>query len=151
MSAPFAPRSSASRLPWWKSAPPSAAPASMSAASPRRRCCMPPNCSRKPGIKGGTPELDLGAKMKFKQEGVDGNVKGVDFLLKKNKVDAYMGAGRILGAGKVEVKGADGKTQTLETKNIVIATGSDVAKLKGIEIDEKRVISSDTAISLDKV
>jgi dihydrolipoamide dehydrogenase len=105
----------------------------------------------KMGIKVGTPKLDLAAMMKFKQEGVDGNVKGVDFLLKKNKVDAYMGAGRILGAGKVEVKGADGKTQTLETKNIVIATGSDVAKLKGIEIDEKRVVSSDAAIALDKV
>ncbi len=56
-----------------------------------------------------------------------------------------------LAAGKVEVKGADGKTQTLETKAIVIATGSDVAKLKGIDIDEKRVVSSDTAIALDKV
>jgi dihydrolipoamide dehydrogenase len=105
----------------------------------------------KMGIRVGTPKLDLAAMMKFKDEGVDGNVKGVDFLLKKNKVDAYMGAGRILAAGKVEVKGADGKTQTLETKNIVIATGSDVARLKGIEIDEKRVVSSDKAIALDKV
>src|ERR1700745_883768 len=52
---------------------------------------------------------------------------------------------------KLKQEGVDGKTQTLETKNIVIATGSDVAKLKGIEIDEKRVISSDAAISLDKV
>src|ERR1041385_1894496 len=58
-------------------------------------------------------------------------------------------AGHILGAGKVEVKGPDGKTQTLETKNIVIATGSDVAKLKGIEIDEKRVVSSPGALTLD--
>ena len=57
----------------------------------------------------------------------------------------------MLGAGKVEVKGADGKTQTLETKNIVIATGSDVAKLKGIEIDEKRIVSSTGALTLDKV
>jgi dihydrolipoamide dehydrogenase len=105
----------------------------------------------KMGIRVGTPKLDLAAMMKFKDEGVDGNVKGVDFLLKKNKVDAYMGAGRILAAGKVEVKGTDGKTQTLETKNIVIATGSDVARLKGIEIDEKRVVSSDKAIALDKV
>ena len=68
--------------------------------------------------------------MKFKDEGVDGNVKGVDFLLKKNKIDAVHGTGRIAAPGKVEVKGADGKTQTLETKNIVIATGSDVAQLQ---------------------
>jgi dihydrolipoamide dehydrogenase len=105
----------------------------------------------KMGIEVGAPKLDLGAMMKFKQEGVDGNVKGVDFLLKKNKVDAYMGAGRITAAGKVEVTGADGKKQTLETQAIVIATGSDVARLNGIDLDEKRIISSDTAISLDKV
>src|ERR1041384_2402050 len=59
-----------------------------------------------------------------KDEGGDGNVKGVEFLLKKNKIDSVHGTGRIAGPGKVEVKGADGKTQTLETKAIVIATGS---------------------------
>jgi dihydrolipoamide dehydrogenase len=105
----------------------------------------------KMGIGVGTPKLDLAALMKFKDEGVDGNVKGVDFLLKKNKIDAVHGAGRIAGPGKVEVKGADGKTQTLETKNIVIATGSDVAKLRGVDIDGRRVVTSDQAIALDKV
>jgi dihydrolipoamide dehydrogenase len=105
----------------------------------------------KMGIGVSAPKLDLAAMMKFKDEGVDGNVKGVDFLLKKNKVDTFMGAGRIVAAGKVEVKGNDGKTQTLDTKSIVIATGSDVAKLKGIEIDEKRVVSSTGALALDKV
>src|SRR6476659_3183443 len=73
------------------------------------------------GIGVGKPKLDLAAMMKFKDEGVDGNVKGVDFLLKKNKIDAVRGTGRIVSAGKVEVKG-DGKTQVLETKAIVIAT-----------------------------
>ncbi len=105
----------------------------------------------KMGIKVGTPKLDLPTMLKFKDEAVDGNVKGVDFLLKKNKVDAFFGTGRILGTGKVEVKGADGKTQTLETKSIVIATGSSVSQLKGIDIDEKRIVSSDSAIALDKV
>ena len=105
----------------------------------------------KMGIKVGTPKLDLAAMMKFKDEGVDGNVKGVAFLLKKNKVDSFQGLGRIIAPGKVEVKAADGKTQTLETKAIVIATGSDVARLKGIEIDEKRVVSSTGALVLDKV
>ena len=88
---------------------------------------------------------------KFKDEGVAGNVKGVAFLLKKNKIDAYIGHGRIVAPGKIEVKGADGKTQTIETKNIVIATGSDVARLKGIEIDEKRIVSSTGALALEAV
>ncbi|RTL54099.1 MAG: dihydrolipoyl dehydrogenase [Bradyrhizobiaceae bacterium] len=105
----------------------------------------------KMGVGVGKPKLDLPTMMKFKDDGVDGNVKGVAFLFKKNKIDSFQGTGRILGAGKVEVKGTDGKTQTLEAKNIVIATGSDVAKLKGIDIDEKRIISSTGALALDKV
>ena len=104
----------------------------------------------KMGIKVGKPSLDLGAMMKFKDEGVEGNVKGVDFLIKKNKIDAVRGLGRIAGPGKVEVK-ADGTAQTLETKNIVIATGSDVARLRGIDIDEKRIVSSTGALVLPKV
>ena len=103
------------------------------------------------GIGVGDPKLDLAAMMKFKDEGVEGNVKGVEFLLKKNKVDTFHGAGRIAAPGKVEVKGDDGKTQMLETKSIVIATGSDVARLKGIAIDEKRIVSSTGALVLDKV
>jgi dihydrolipoamide dehydrogenase len=105
----------------------------------------------KMGIGVSKPKLDLKAMLAFKDQAVDGNVKGVDFLFKKNKVDSFTGSGRIVSAGKVEVKANDGKAQTLETKNIVIATGSDVAKLKGIEIDEKRIISSTGALELDKV
>ena len=97
------------------------------------------------------PKLDLKAMLAFKDQAVDGNVKGVDFLFKKNKIDSFTGTGRIVSAGKVEVKGNDGKAQTLETKNIVIATGSDVAQLKGIAIDEKRVVSSTGALELDRV
>lgn len=105
----------------------------------------------KMGIGVPAPKLDLPAMMNFKQQGIDGNVKGVEYLMKKNKIDIISGTGRILGVGKVEVTIADGKTQTVETKNIVIATGSDVAKLKGLEIDEKRIVSSTGALSLDKV
>jgi dihydrolipoamide dehydrogenase len=105
----------------------------------------------KMGIGVPKPKLDLKTMMAFKDQGVDGNVKGVDYLLKKNKVDTHRGVGRVVSAGKVEVKGADGKSQTLDTKNIVIATGSDVARLKGIEIDEKRIVSSTGGLSLDKV
>ncbi|CAN5400168.1 dihydrolipoyl dehydrogenase [soil metagenome] len=105
----------------------------------------------KMGVGVGKPKLDLPTMMKFKSDGVDGNVKGVAFLFKKNKIDSYEGTGRVVSVGKVEVTGNDGKTQTLETKNIVIATGSDVAKLKGIDVDEKRIISSTGALTLDKV
>ncbi len=103
------------------------------------------------GIKVGQRGLDLAAMMKFKDEGVDGNVKGVAFLFRKNKVDTFQGVGRVVAPGKVEVKSADGKTEMLESKAIVIATGSDVARLTGIEIDEKRVVSSTGAMVLDKV
>ena len=105
----------------------------------------------KMGISISKPKLDLKAMLTFKDQAVDGNVKGVDFLFKKNKIESFFGTGRIVSAGKVEVKGNDGKTQTLEAKNIVIATGSDVAKLKGIDIDEKRIVSSTGALTLDKV
>ncbi|CCD83951.1 dihydrolipoamide dehydrogenase, FAD/NAD(P)-binding, component of the 2-oxoglutarate dehydrogenase and the pyruvate dehydrogenase complexes [Bradyrhizobium sp. ORS 285] len=105
----------------------------------------------KMGIKVSAPEVDLPAMMNFKQQGIDGNVKGVEFLMKKNKIDVLQGKGKILGTGKVQVTGNDGSAQTVETKNIVIATGSDIARLKGIEIDEKRIVSSTGALALDKV
>lgn len=105
----------------------------------------------KMGIGVSAPKLDLPAMMNFKQQGIDGNVKGVEYLMKKNKIDVLAGKGKILGTGKVEVTGADGKATGVETKSIVIASGSSVAQLKGIEIDEKRVVSSTGALSLDKV
>jgi dihydrolipoamide dehydrogenase len=104
----------------------------------------------KMGVAVSAPRLDLPAMMNFKQQGIDGNVKGVEFLMKKNKIDVIYGLGKILATGKVEVS-ADGKAQLVETKNIVIATGSDVAQLKGVEIDEKRIVSSTGALSLAKV
>jgi len=103
------------------------------------------------GIKVGTPAIDLAAMLKYKQGAVDGNVKGVDYLFKKNKIETFHGAGRIAAPGKVEVKNADGKAQMLETKNIVIATGSDAARLNGIDFDEKRVVSSTGALELPAV
>jgi dihydrolipoamide dehydrogenase len=104
----------------------------------------------KMGVSVSAPKLDLPAMMNFKQQGIDGNVKGVDFLMKKNKVDVIHGTGKILGTGRVEVSG-NPSSQVIETKNIVIATGSDIARLKGIEIDEKRIVSSTGALSLDGV
>ena len=104
------------------------------------------------GIGVSTPKLDLAAMQGFKDKGVEGNVKGVEFLLKKNKIDVFFGTGKILGAGKVEVTAnADGAVQVLETRNIVIATGSDVAPLPGVTIDEERIVSSTGALTLSKV
>jgi dihydrolipoamide dehydrogenase len=97
------------------------------------------------------PELDLAAMLAFKDAGVKGNVDGVAFLLKKNKVDHFHGSGRILGPGKVEVTFINGEKQVVETKAIVIATGSEVAALPGLAIDEETVISSTGALSLKKV
>jgi dihydrolipoamide dehydrogenase len=103
------------------------------------------------GIKVGKPSVDLPALHKYRLQNVEANVKGVEFLFKKNKIDTFRGVGRIAGPGQIEVKDAGGKTQTVETKNIVIATGSDVARLPGITIDEKRVVSSTGALELAKV
>ena len=96
-------------------------------------------------------ELDLQKMMAFKDEGVKGNVDGVAFLLRKNKIDHFHGTGRVLGGGKIEVTFINGETQTIEAKNAVIATGSETAQLPGIEINEKTVVSSTGALSLDKV
>src|SRR5271167_2520097 len=105
----------------------------------------------KMGVSVSAPQLDLPSMMNFKQQGIDGNVKGVEFLMKKNKIAVIHGAGKILGTGKLEVTDGTGKAQPVETKNIVIATGSDIARLKGIEIDEKRIVSSTGALSLENV
>ncbi len=103
------------------------------------------------GVNVGKPKLDLAAMMKHKDETVGANVNGVAFLLKKNKIDAFHGTGAIPAAGKVEVTAEDGSKQVLETRNIVIATGSDVASLPGVTIDEKIVVSSTGALELGKV
>ncbi len=99
------------------------------------------------------PKLNLAKMLAHKDATVAANVAGVAFLFKKNKIDTYRGTGRIAAAGKVAVTGEDGKTQELEAKNIVIATGSEVAGIPGVDVDfdEKTVVSSTGALSLDKV
>src|SRR5437899_8493011 len=72
----------------------------------------------KMGIGVSAPKLDLPSMMNFKQQGIDGNVKGVEFLMKKNKIDVINGKAKITGAGKIEVSGPDNKIKTVETKNI---------------------------------
>jgi dihydrolipoamide dehydrogenase len=98
------------------------------------------------------PKHDQPAMIKHKDETVSANVGGVAFLMKKNKVDVAKGFGRIAAPGKVEVLDEAGNVaQVLETKSIVIATGSDVTRLPGVEIDETTIVSSTGALSLDKV
>ena len=105
------------------------------------------------GVKVSGVELDLGAMMDDKDKTVDGLTKGIEFLFKKNKVDYVVGHGRISGVGKVAVT-ADAGIETareLQTKNILIATGSDVLPLPGVKIDEQRIVSSTGALDLDEV
>ena len=103
------------------------------------------------GVNVSGVSLDLARMQSQKEEAVDGLTKGVEFLMKKNKVDYIKGFGRVAAPGRVEVTGADGAKQTLETKNIVIATGSVPAGLPGVDIDEERVVSSTGALALGKV
>ncbi|ATC33291.1 dihydrolipoyl dehydrogenase [Caulobacter vibrioides] len=97
------------------------------------------------------PKLNLSQMMAQKAESVEALTKGVEFLMKKNKVEYVKGWGRIAGAGKVVVKAEDGSETTLETKNIVIATGSEPTPLPGVTVDNKRVIDSTGALSLPEV
>ncbi len=103
------------------------------------------------GVVVGKAKLDLPAMMKHKTDTVAANVNGVAFLFKKNKIDGFTGLGTITAPGKVEVTAEDGSKQVLETKAIVIATGSDVAQLPGVTIDEKEIVSSTGALELTKV
>ncbi|HWU17414.1 MAG TPA: dihydrolipoyl dehydrogenase [Devosia sp.] len=103
------------------------------------------------GIDIPAPVLNLPQMMNHKVETVAANVGGVDYLFKKNKITVFRGTGTIAAPGKVLVTPQSGSAQTIETKNIVIATGSVSANLPGIEVDEKQIVSSTGALTLDKV
>ena len=104
------------------------------------------------GVEIGKPKANIKKMLAHKDQVVEQNTKGLVFLMKKNKIDTYPGEGRIAGAGKVVVKGEDGKDTDLATRNIVIATGSDVAGIPGVEVkfDEKVIVSSTGALELAK-
>lgn len=105
------------------------------------------------GIQATGLKLDLKKMMARKNKVVEDLTGGIKFLFKKNKVDYLEGHGRIVEAGKVAVKPAKkgAKETTYETKDIIIATGSDVTPLKGVKIDEKRIVSSTGALDLTSV
>src|ERR1043165_333117 len=99
----------------------------------------------------GTYEVDLKAMMAHKDKVVGELTKGVEFLFRKNKVEGIVGEARIAAPRKVDVKLKDGSARTLDTKNIVVATGSDVMPLPGVTVDEERIVSSTGALSLKSV
>ncbi|MBM3558150.1 MAG: dihydrolipoyl dehydrogenase, partial [Alphaproteobacteria bacterium] len=99
----------------------------------------------------GKVEFDLAQMMAHKDKVVADNVKGIDFLFRKNKVDLVKGTARIAGANAVEVAGADGKATRLAARHIVIATGSAPSTLPGLEIDEKKIVTSTGALVLPVV
>ncbi|MBD8555501.1 dihydrolipoyl dehydrogenase [Rhizobium sp. CFBP 8762] len=105
------------------------------------------------GVEIQAPTLNLEKMMAHKDATVKSNVDGVSYLFKKNKIDTFIGTGKLVSAGKVSVTSDSGEEQVLETKNIVIATGSDVAGIPGVtvDIDEKVIVSSTGGIALDKV
>ncbi len=98
------------------------------------------------GLKGKSPSVDWKQMQAYKQDTIDTNTKGIEFLFKKNKIDWIKGWASIPGAGKVQV-GND----THEAKNIIIASGSEPASLKGVEVDEETVVSSTGALKLGKI
>ncbi|MCY4180796.1 MAG: dihydrolipoyl dehydrogenase [Litoreibacter sp.] len=98
------------------------------------------------GLKGKSPSVDWDQMLTYKSETIGQNTKGVEFLMKKNKIDWLKGWGSIPEAGKVKVG-----DEVHEAKNIIIASGSEVATLPGVEIDEKVVVSSTGALELGKI
>ncbi|MGR3585412.1 MAG: dihydrolipoyl dehydrogenase [Pseudooceanicola nanhaiensis] len=98
------------------------------------------------GLKGKAPTVDWETMQAYKQDVVNQNTKGIEFLFKKNKIDWLKGWGSIPEAGKVKVG-----DEVHEAKNIIVATGSEAASLPGVELDEKIVVSSTGALSLPKI
>ena len=103
------------------------------------------------GITVGEVGLDLRAMMERKDKVVTTLTRGVEFLFRKNKVDWLRGKGRIAAPGRVAVAGADDASQEIEATSIIIASGSESTPLPGVGIDERRIVSSTGALSLDHV
>ena len=103
----------------------------------------------KHGIQIGTPKIDFKQMIARKQGVVDQMTKGVDFLMKKNKIDVFTGVGSFVSATEIKISGE--KEETITAENTIIATGSKPASLTGMEIDKKRIISSTEALSLSEI
>jgi dihydrolipoamide dehydrogenase len=97
------------------------------------------------------PMVNLGQMIKRKQDVVDQTVAGINFLMKKNKIDVFTGHGSFASATTVNITKEDKSVETIEGKNIIIATGSKPASLPFITLDKKRVITSTEALKLDEI
>ena len=102
------------------------------------------------GIETGDIKLNLSKMMKNKDKAVTILTKGVEFLFKKNKVTYFKGYGSILDKNKISIKSSDDE-KNIETKNIVISTGSEAVSLPGVEFDEEKILSSTGALNIPKV
>ena len=103
------------------------------------------------GIEIGSLKLNLPKMMKNKEKAVTVLTKGIEFLFKKNKVTYLKGTGSITGTNQISIKSSDNKNETIEAKNIIIATGSDPVPLSGVEFDEEKIVSSTGVLSLKEV
>ena len=103
------------------------------------------------GIKIKGVSLDLKAMMCRKDKVINDLTKGIEYLFKKSKVDYINGVGKIVANDTIEVNLLKGKKRVFKTKNIILATGSEVTPLSGVEIDEKKILSSTGALTLSKV
>lgn len=101
------------------------------------------------GIELKDPKPDFGNIIKRSRGVADKMNKGVTFLMKKNKIDVVMGNGKLISPTKLEVTGTDGKKQTLEAKNIIIATGARARELPSLKFDGKKIIEYRKAMSLE--
>jgi dihydrolipoamide dehydrogenase len=103
------------------------------------------------GIKVAGAELDFPAVQRYKDKVVLSNAKGVEYLFKKNGVTLVAGRGKLAGRGRVEVQPKDGPARTLESKTIVLATGSAIRGLPGVDFDGESIVNSDHILNLKKV
>lgn len=107
--------------------------------------------TKKRGIEVGDVKLNLEQMMKAKESSVDGLTKGIEFLLKKNKVDYLKGTGSFVDQNSVKVELNEGGERVVKGKNIIIATGSEATPFPGLTIDEQKIITSTGALSLKEV
>jgi len=95
--------------------------------------------------------FDVSKMLKYKNKTVKGLTGGIEFLMKKNKIDYVKGWGSFVDANTIKVALLDGGEQELKTKNTIIATGSEPASIPSVEIDEERVVSSTGALDFEDV
>lgn len=107
--------------------------------------------TKKRGIEVGEVKLNLQQMMKAKDTSVESLTKGIEFLLKKNGVDYVKGSGSFIDQNTVKVDLLEGGERVLKAKNIIVATGSETTPFPGLTVDEKRIITSTGALSLEEI